>query len=160
LGVIAEIVLFAYSGRLMMRFSPSRLIFIGALAAIVRWAAMAFDPPLALLAPLQLLHAFTFGAAHLGAVHFISEAAPQRVAATAQAIYASISSGIVTGAVILASGPLYHAYGGAGYGVMALLALFSAGAAFQLDRLWRRGFLAPDQRYLLAPPHKVGDKSV
>lgn len=142
LGVIAEIVLFAYSGRLVVRFKPSRLILLGALASAVRWAAMALEPPLALLFPLQLLHAFTFGATHLGAVHFISEAIPERHAATAQGLYAAISGGVATGLVTLASGSLYKSYGAAGYWAMALLAAAAVVGAFQLDRLWRRGVLA------------------
>ena len=48
---------------------PVQLIVAGAGASVVRWAVMAFDPPLALLVPLQVLHALTYGAAHLGAIH-------------------------------------------------------------------------------------------
>ena len=57
LGVIAEIVLFAVSGRLPPFFQPSVLLMIGAAGAALRWAAMALDPPALVLPWLQLLHA-------------------------------------------------------------------------------------------------------
>ncbi len=43
LGVIAEIVLFAFSGRLPPFFQPVTLLLIGAAGATLRWAAMALD---------------------------------------------------------------------------------------------------------------------
>ena len=70
LGVIAEIVLFAFSGRLPPFFQPIVLLMIGALGGALRWAAMALDPPVAALPWLQLLHALSFGATHLGALTF------------------------------------------------------------------------------------------
>ena len=45
LGVIAEIVLFAISGRLPPFFQPTVLLMIGAAGGALRWAAMALDPP-------------------------------------------------------------------------------------------------------------------
>lgn len=138
LGVIAEILLFAYSGRVLVWIKPSRLILLGASVSVVRWAAMALEPPLALLFPLQLLHAFTFGATHLGAVHFINEAVPERHAATAQGLYSTISGGLATGLMTLASGPLYRSYGSAGFWAMAALAVAAALCAVQLDRLSKK----------------------
>ena len=66
LGVLAEIVLFALSARLPAAFTPSVLILIGGAGALVRWIAMALDPPGALLPLLQCLHGLSFGATHLG----------------------------------------------------------------------------------------------
>src|SRR5262249_22110855 len=43
LAVIAEIALFAVSGRLPL--APTTLIMLGAAGAVIRWGAMAFDPP-------------------------------------------------------------------------------------------------------------------
>ena len=68
LGVIAEIVLFALQARLPPFFTPLRLLTIGALGGALRWTAMAFDPPAAALPALQILHAASFGATHLGAL--------------------------------------------------------------------------------------------
>ena len=86
LGVAAEIVLFAFSGRLPKSLRPTTLLAIGGLGAIVRWTAMAFDPPTALLPALQILHAASFGAAHLGMMGFLARAVPRELAATAQGV--------------------------------------------------------------------------
>lgn len=134
IGVIAEIILFAYSGVVVRRVGPRQLILIGALAALVRWTAMAFDPPLALLIPLQVLHGLTFGAAHLGAVHYISANVPNAYGATAQALYSSVTAGIMMGLATLASGPLYGAFQEKSYLAMALLGAFGAVAALCMRR--------------------------
>ena len=67
------------------------LLAIGGLGAILRWSAMAFDPPVALLPVLQLLHAASFGAAHLGMMGFLARAVPRELAATAQGFAATWS---------------------------------------------------------------------
>ena len=113
------------------------LICLAALAAVIRWTLTAFSPPLWLLFPIQALHGLTFGAAHLGAVHFISDAVPQEATGTAQGLYAACSAGFAMGAAILASGPLYAALGGYAYLVMAALALVSLAGAILLSRKWR-----------------------
>ena len=69
---------------------------------------MAFDPPLWPTALLQTLHAMSFGAAHLAAIHFLTHAVPEDRAATAQGVYAAIVAGLVLGTVTLACGPLYR----------------------------------------------------
>jgi PPP family 3-phenylpropionic acid transporter len=123
LGVIAEIVLFALSGRLPKSLTPPLLIVIGGVGAVLRWVAMAFDPPLALLPALQLLHGLSFGATHLGALTFIARNAPPRLAATAQGHFAVVL-GVAMAAMMGLSGVLYAAYGSFAYAAMAL-----AGAA-------------------------------
>ena len=77
IGVIAEIALFAWSAAVVSRFGALTLLFAGCAGAVVRWAVMSFDPPLAVLIPLQVLHGLTYGAAHLGAIHFIGQAVPE-----------------------------------------------------------------------------------
>ncbi len=77
LGVAAEIVLFALAPRLPKSIGPVTLILIGAAGGVTRWIATAFDPPLALLAPLQTLHALSFGATHLGTMMYLSRNAPE-----------------------------------------------------------------------------------
>ena len=72
--------LFAFAPRLPKSIGPVTLILIGAAGGIVRWIATAFDPPLALLAPLQMLHALSFGATHLGTMMFLSRNAPKAAA--------------------------------------------------------------------------------
>jgi PPP family 3-phenylpropionic acid transporter len=125
LGVVAEIALFAISGRLSI--APTTLLMLGGAGAVIRWGAMAFDPPPALLPPLQCLHAFSFGATHLGAVAVVARRAPAELAATAQGYFA-VALGLVMAAALGVSGVLYAHSGGFAYAVMALVA--AAGAFF------------------------------
>jgi PPP family 3-phenylpropionic acid transporter len=133
-GVAVEIGLFAFSGAFVARLGAIGLLMSGALAGVVRWTAMAFDPPLAALLPLQALHGFTFGAAHLGALHFMSATVAPSQAATAQALYASVTSGIGLGLATLAAGPLYGALGGHAYSAMAVLCLGGVVGTIKLAR--------------------------
>lgn len=125
LGVVAEITLFAISGRLSI--APTTLLMLGGAGAVVRWGAMAFDPPPALLPPLQCLHAFSFGATHLGAVAVVARRAPVELAATAQGYFA-VALGLVMAAAMGVSGVLYARWGSFAYGAMALVA--AAGGLF------------------------------
>jgi PPP family 3-phenylpropionic acid transporter len=145
LGVVAEIVLFAFSGRIIAAAGTARLLMLAGLAASVRWAVMALDPPLLLTALAQLLHAMSFGAAHLAAIHFLAHAVPEDRAATAQGLYAAMVAGLVLGLATVASGPLYRMLAGEAYFVMAWLALMGACAAGLLMRLWRGGSVVPQE---------------
>jgi MFS transporter, PPP family, 3-phenylpropionic acid transporter len=119
LGVIAEIILFAISPR--MPGAPTTLLLLGASGAIVRWSAMALDPPQLLLPLLQCLHALSFGATHLGAVAFVARAAPAETAATAQGTLAVVL-GVFMAAALGLAGLLYARWGGLAYAAMALTA--------------------------------------
>lgn len=143
-GVVAEIILFAFSARVLRRFSAPALLMIGAGAAILRWTLTAFDPPLWGLFGLQVLHAATFCAAHLGAMHFVASAAPGSLAATAQSLYGALSSGVIMGAATLIAGPLYQAFGGQAYLLSAALGLLGLIGALWLASRWNGGVLIED----------------
>ena len=140
--VIAEVGLFAVSGRVIATCGTARLLLLAGLAATLRWGVMAVEPPLWATAALQTLHAMSFGAAHLAAIHFLTHAVPEDRSATAQGVYAAVVGGIVMGSLTLASGPLYRSLGGEAYAAMALLALLGAAAAFLLMRRWHGGLVA------------------
>jgi PPP family 3-phenylpropionic acid transporter len=140
-GVIAEVALFAVSGRVIAYCGTARLLMLAGLAASLRWGVMAIDLPLVATALLQTLHAMSFGAAHLAAIHFLTHAVPEDRAATAQGLYAAFVAGLVLGIVTVASGPLYRALAGEAYAVMALLALIGAVSAFLLMRRWHGGLV-------------------
>ncbi len=137
IGVIAEIILFAYSRLVVARLGSVNLILIAAIAAVLRWSLTATDPHLAVLVALQVLHGLTFGAAHLGSIHFISEAVPAPYAATAQGLYAAIGAGLVMGTAMAAAGGLYGALAGKAYLIMAAMGLLSAAGTLVLLKLWR-----------------------
>jgi MFS transporter, PPP family, 3-phenylpropionic acid transporter len=122
IGVIAEIVLFALSGRVQALFEPTVLLMVGAGGATLRWAVMALNPPELVLPFLQTLHALSFGASYLGALWFVAGRAPRGQAATAQG-YLSVASGLVMAAAMGLSGLLYAAFGARAYIAMALAAV-------------------------------------
>lgn len=141
-AVIAEVGLFAWSGPLLARFGSANILIAGAAFSIVRWAAMAFDPPLALLVPLQMLHAVTYGGSHIGAIYFIAGAVPPAMQGSAQALYATIASGVAMGTATLVAGWLYAGAGsGMAYAAMAVLSLISLAAAWHLKGIWDGGVL-------------------
>ena len=157
-GVVAEVALFAVSGRVIAYCGTARLLMLAGLAASVRWWVMALDPPLWPTVLLQTLHAMSFGAAHLAAIHFLTHAVPEDRAATAQGVYAAIVAGLVLGTVTLACGPLYRAFGGEAYMAMAILALVGAAGAYVLMRQWRGGLVVGAEIALrrierTEPPH-------
>lgn len=134
LGVLAEIVLFALSGRLPRFIGPPALLVIGAAGAVLRWSAMAFEPPVAMLWVLQVLHAASFGATHLGTMGFLARAVPRGRAATAQGLISTLS-GLVMATATGVSGLIYAAAGSLAYLVMAGMAAGGlAGALYVLRR--------------------------
>ncbi len=141
IGVFAEVVLFAVSGALVERFGPVRLLVIGAAASIARWIAMGFDPGLSLLVPLQVLHGITYGAAHIGAIHFINQAVPRHASGSAQALYATVAAGLAMGIATLIAGAIYAVYGGASYFAMSALSVLALVAGLKLQGLWSGGLL-------------------
>ena len=120
-GVLAEILLFWQGRRLLARLGPIGLMVLGGIAGILRWSLAGALTSLPFIAALQLLHAFTFGASHLGAMHFLSRAVPPSAAARAQSLYAALSSGLGGGLVMGIAGALYSAFGGGAYSFMAAL---------------------------------------
>jgi MFS transporter, PPP family, 3-phenylpropionic acid transporter len=101
LGIAAEIVLFALQSRLPPFLQPPVLLMVGALGATLRWTAMALDPPAASLPALQLLHAASFGATHLGTLGLVAAKAPPGQGATAQGYIAVTVGTTMAGATAL-----------------------------------------------------------
>jgi PPP family 3-phenylpropionic acid transporter len=123
-SVFAEVVVFLFIGPwLVQRIGPSRSMSLAAGAGVVRWTVAAFTTSPGLLACIQLLHGLTFALFHLAAIRLIVSVVPVRLAATAQAIYGTLSVGLASTLVTLASGVLYARVGGAAFLVMAVLCL-------------------------------------
>jgi len=137
LGVVAEVLLFAFSGRLAGALGPARMIVLGGVGGVIRWGAMALDPPTAVLPLLQSLHALTFAATHLGAMHFMAQAVPAGRGATAQGDFVAVQGIVSAGAMSLA-GVLVADFGSLAYAAMAAAAALGtllAAVAFA----WTRG---------------------
>lgn len=143
-GVVAEVVLFVFARSSVAWAGPVGLVIAGGLAGLVRWTFTATDPGLGWLFAIQLGHALTFGATHLGTMHFIARAAPERFHATVQGVHAAFSGGIVMALAMAGSGKLYAAYGGAAYGAMAAMGLLGAVFAGIAALKWDGGKLDGD----------------
>ncbi|MEX0839025.1 MAG: MFS transporter [Parvibaculum sp.] len=143
-GVIAEIVLFYISGPIMARFGAVRLLMLAGAAAGLRWTVTALSPPIAILFVMQALHGLTFGAAHLGAVQFVAQAAPPRLAATAQSLYAAMASGVIMGFVTIGIGPIYQMLGPYTYFVMAGAAVVALAGTALLALRWQGGLIVSE----------------
>jgi PPP family 3-phenylpropionic acid transporter len=145
LGVVAEILLFTQSGRVLRIFGAPRLLMLAAGGAVLRWTLLAFNPPLWLVFFCQALHGLSFGAAHLGALNFVSQSAPPSLASTAQSLYAAISAGIMMGAMTLAAGPLYDHFLSEAYLLPAVTSLIALGGAVMLQFRWQGGAVVSDE---------------
>ena len=140
-GVIAEILLFFLSGWVLVRVGPLTLLLMGGLAGILRWTGTAASAELWALVPLQALHGLTFGAAHLGAMHFLSRAIPADRSATAQSLYSTTTGGIALGLALLAAGPLYGRFGANAFLAMAALSAVASLLLLSLKQQWSGGLI-------------------
>ena len=139
ISIAAEIAVLAFSGPLLARTGALPLLMAAGVAAAVRWGAMSLDPPWWVLIAVQALHGVTYGAGHLGAIHFIARAVPGRGAGTAQALYSAIGTGLITGAATIAAGQLYPQLAGKTFLVMAALSGAGLAAAIWVHKTWAGG---------------------
>jgi PPP family 3-phenylpropionic acid transporter len=123
LGVVAEIVLFALSPRFTL--PPVMLVVIAALSAVARWVITAQEPPLPILAIVQLAHGLTFGLTQVGTMGLLLRHVPGHVMARGQG-YLAACSGIVSSSASILAGAVYSGYGQGVYYVMAVMALTGA----------------------------------
>jgi len=136
-GVIAEIILFAFSGAVVARVSPIRLMWIAAAAGVVRWAILANTTDVTTLFATQWLHGLTFGAAHLAAMHHMLRTVPEHMSASEQSLYSGFAIGLVMGLMMLVTGWLYAGYGSGAFYAMILLSAAGGAVALWLAGLTR-----------------------
>ena len=134
-GVIAEIILFAFSGAVVARLNPTRLMWIAAAAGFLRWGILANTVDLPLLFATQWLHGLTFGASHLAAMHYILRNVPEDMSASAQSLYSGFAIGVVMGMMMMVTGWLYGAYAGSAFYAMVVLSIGGGFATLWLHRL-------------------------
>lgn len=124
-GVISEIALFRYATKLLQKISPIQLLLIGAIAALIRWAIFPFIQSENAFLVLQILHGLSFGAAHIGLMHFIMDYVPEEHLGAGQGV-GFVLGGIIFGALFLLSGTIYEMLGTDGYYIMVLIAIMGA----------------------------------
>jgi PPP family 3-phenylpropionic acid transporter len=133
-GVAVEVCFMWFAEPWRRKVGPEALLVLGGAAAVLRWTAYAFVPPLWLLFPLQALHALTFAAAFMASLRLIERLAPPESASAAQAINSALSAGFMLGVGTLASGPLFDAFGSRGYLAMAAMGGLGLIGALRLAR--------------------------
>ena len=111
-GVVAEIVVFAFMQPILQRFSLRAILSFSMLLGVVRWylTAFAVDSLIAIVAA-QFLHAGTFGSTHVASIHLVHRFFTGRHLGKGQALYSSLSFG--AGGVLgsLYSGELWSGRG-------------------------------------------------
>ncbi len=145
-GVAAEILLMLGPGRhWVTRLGPARALGLAGFAGILRWAVMSFEPRLLALWPVQALHAFTFGLAHLGAMAFVAAAVPPRLQASAQGLYGGGMGGTAIALATLGAGAISAAAGpAAAYWLAAGMSAVALAAAVRLGQVWDHGRILDD----------------
>lgn len=134
LGVIAEICLFLVMRRLLKLFSLRQILLASILLSVCRWLLIAWKADhLALLLFAQLLHAATFGAAHVVAIHLVHDYFGSRHQGKGQALYSSLSFGLGGMLGSLYSGYLWESYGPQ---VVYSLAALASSIAFIFAAIW------------------------
>lgn len=111
-GVVAEVAVFAAFGKVVGRGRATfGFLALGAAAAVVRFAAMAFEPGLAATTVLQALHGLSFGMTHLGTIAALAWLAPPTGRARAQGVLggalacANAAATVLSGLVFRNAGP-------------------------------------------------------
>lgn len=134
LGVLAEIVLFVYMSRLLKRYSLRAVLLFSLALAVGRWLMIgAYPDYLGVLIFAQLLHAATFGGAHVVAIHLVHRYFGDRHQGKGQALYSSLSFGL--GGML---GSLYSGYYWESLGPRFVfsIAAICCGIAFVIAYLW------------------------
>lgn len=135
-GAASEIFVFWKGASLLKKFGPVLLIFSGAAAAVIRWYLTGISTEIWVLVIAQALHAFTFGAAHLGGMTFVSRIAPKELLATAQTLYSALAMGAAFALMTPVTGRLYEQFGPEKT-FFAMMALAGASAILALILQWR-----------------------
>lgn len=127
LGVFAEIILFIFMRPLLGCLSLRSILLWSLLLATARWLLIGWyaESP-GLLVSAQLLHAASFGSAHIAAIHLVQQYFGEQHLSKGQALYSSFSFGLGGMGGSLYSGYYWEALGPQMiFGIAALLCLFA-----------------------------------
>jgi PPP family 3-phenylpropionic acid transporter len=136
LGVIAEILVFAYLPALFRRYSLPAILIASFFCAAVRFLAIGWASSLLwILAAAQLLHAATFGSFHAASLAVVHRVFPPEAQARGQALFSSVAYGAGGAAGALLAGWAWQISGPAlAFSLAALAGLLGAYFAYLLKR--------------------------
>jgi PPP family 3-phenylpropionic acid transporter len=132
LGVCAEVLVFTYMRKLLQRYSLRQLVLMSIIGAASRWLLIAWGiNSIILLSIAQVLHAASFGMAHVAAIHLIYNYFGQQHQHKGQALYSSVSFGLGGTLGSLLSGYCWEPLGAAQvFSVAALVCVLAFAAAY------------------------------
>jgi Nucleoside H+ symporter. len=131
LGVAAvgeAILMFAWR-RFGGRVTARNMILAGALAGLLRFTIMAFNPPVEVLFFTQLLHAISFGMGYFGVVHFIANWTNEANAAEAQG-FANMLNMATAMTALIVFGVLIEHFGSYAFFYSTITSLLAIGCVF------------------------------
>jgi PPP family 3-phenylpropionic acid transporter len=131
-GVATEVGFMWFLEPWRRRVGPRNLLLLGGVAAIARWTALAFSPPLWALFPLQTLHALSYAATFLASLQLVERLSTPRNASAAQTLNSALSGGVIAGLATMASGPLYDHVGAKGYLLMTAMCVVGVAGSLRL----------------------------
>ncbi|WP_278182943.1 3-phenylpropionate MFS transporter [Vibrio misgurnus] len=120
LGVVSEVLVFAFSKRWFAGWSLRSLFIVAAFGVMARWGLTASTTMIVALVAIQLLHGVTFAIAHIAAIQYIQQVAQNKMVAL-QALYNAIPLGAVIAGMTALSGWGYEHWGAAVFWVMAAM---------------------------------------
>lgn len=137
-AVVAEVIFFIYGSKINARVAAYGLLILAASTAALRWTAYAYDPNFIVIFIFQLLHAFSFGAMHLGAMSYMNRAVSVDLSATAQSLYGASAYGLGAGVTLMFVGMMYEAWGAQAFFIMTLMCIAGTICALALRRHEKR----------------------
>ena len=146
IGVLAEIVLFRHGDQVKQAIGLHGLLACAVVGGIVRWVWLPWCSNPWLLAPLQLLHAASFGATQICAIGIFQKIVPSHLVSTAQSLYVAVPFGLMMGSSMQLSGWLYERSPSSAFLAMAVLAALGSIGWPRLLEMRRNEQLVPGQR--------------
>ncbi|SJZ70266.1 MFS transporter, PPP family, 3-phenylpropionic acid transporter [Enhydrobacter aerosaccus] len=140
-SVAVEILMMLLSGWLIRRIGVTGMIGIGLACGLVRRTGLAFTNDLVALVLLQILHAGTFAACHLGAMAFIQRALPSSGVALGQSLYYALGTGATQAVIFQFAGLLYDRFGQHAFLGMTVISAIGMAALLILARTWNGNML-------------------
>lgn len=123
-GVVAEVILMWLSWRILPRLGLAAGLRLALALGAARWLLFAFEPPVAVVAVGQTLHAASFALLHITAVQWIDELMPSSRKVLGQSLLSACVFGLGVGGGMFVAGELHGMLDYAGlYGVAAAAAL-------------------------------------
>ncbi len=131
-GVAAEVLLFALGARVSSALGPKGLLVVAGLGGALRWTVLCWATSTWVVLLVQVLHAATFAAMHLGAMAWIRDnmAGPSMHRATA--LYVALANGLALGVAMPLAGIAFAHLEGGAYLAMSILAIIGTIAAWRL----------------------------